>query len=221
MTDLTKTDRASAPLGDISPVAWVGIPLVSLAIVLLAPLMGFEAWNKYFMGGHDAYRKEFTFLEITPLFFLAPTVWMGITLFVRRRRFPPRVGTIMLLVAIAAFYYMGEESSWGQHYLGYKTPEKVRKINRQGEFNLHNNQGIWKTIFNRIPREAASVSMIAGAIMPFCLRRRRRDPQWNVSFWGWVLPTFVMVPVCFLAAVINLGATPAKEQPSGTYFNMA
>ena len=36
------------------------------------------------------------------------------------------------------FIFLGEETSWFQHYLGYDTPEKIAVLNAQQEFNLHN-----------------------------------------------------------------------------------
>jgi hypothetical protein len=36
----------------------------------------------------------------------------------------------------------GEETSWLQHEIGYRTPEFVRERNAQGEFNLHNLRGL-------------------------------------------------------------------------------
>ena len=43
------------------------------------------------------------------------------------------------LLVVAA----GEEISWGQHWLGFETPEQLMKTNVQGEFNLHNIGSYW------------------------------------------------------------------------------
>lgn len=43
-----------------------------------------------------------------------------------------------LLLAMAFFFAFGEEISWGQRIFGFETPEFVARINRQGEFNIHN-----------------------------------------------------------------------------------
>lgn len=40
--------------------------------------------------------------------------------------------------AVLCFVFFGEETSWLQHLIGYDTPEAVRPLNMQGEFNLHN-----------------------------------------------------------------------------------
>ncbi|MEE8428291.1 MAG: hypothetical protein V3S33_02155 [Gammaproteobacteria bacterium] len=44
-----------------------------------------------------------------------------------------------LLLVVGA----GEEVSWGQHWLGFKTPESLAEVNVQGEFNLHNIGSYW------------------------------------------------------------------------------
>lgn len=40
--------------------------------------------------------------------------------------------------AILCFTFFGEETSWLQHWIGYATPESVKAVNVQSEFNLHN-----------------------------------------------------------------------------------
>jgi hypothetical protein len=43
-----------------------------------------------------------------------------------------------IMWAVLSFLFFGEETSWLQHWLGYATPESVKLINVQSEFNLHN-----------------------------------------------------------------------------------
>lgn len=40
--------------------------------------------------------------------------------------------------AALMFVFCGEEISWGQHWLGFGTPEVLAAHNRQREFNIHN-----------------------------------------------------------------------------------
>ena len=49
---------------------------------------------------------------------------------------PASLGVLLFLAAC-------EEVSWGQHYLGFATPEAMVEFNVQGEFNLHNVGGYW------------------------------------------------------------------------------
>lgn len=41
-------------------------------------------------------------------------------------------------LAFLLFVACGEELSWGQHFLGFETPESIKEINAQDEVNLHN-----------------------------------------------------------------------------------
>jgi hypothetical protein len=50
----------------------------------------------------------------------------------RMAKWPSLILGFLLLVGA------GEEISWGQHWLGFSTPEFIRGINTQREFNVHN-----------------------------------------------------------------------------------
>lgn len=41
-------------------------------------------------------------------------------------------------LAVLLFVACGEELSWGQHLLGFETPEPIKELNAQEEVNLHN-----------------------------------------------------------------------------------
>lgn len=44
-------------------------------------------------------------------------------------------GILLLIVGL-------EEISWGQHFIGFETPESMKEINQQDEMNLHNLPGV-------------------------------------------------------------------------------
>lgn len=44
----------------------------------------------------------------------------------------------LLMLALFFLIALGEETSWGQRLFDFKTPEPIRELNVQGEFNLHN-----------------------------------------------------------------------------------
>ncbi|MEM9592817.1 MAG: hypothetical protein AAGD06_01035 [Acidobacteriota bacterium] len=44
----------------------------------------------------------------------------------------------LLALGFLFFVAAGEELSWGQHHLGFATPEPLRELNAQQEVNLHN-----------------------------------------------------------------------------------
>ena len=55
---------------------------------------------------------------------------------------------ILYTICICLFYYLGEEISWGQHYLKFETPQFFKNVNNQKEFNLHN----ISNLFDQVPR---------------------------------------------------------------------
>jgi hypothetical protein len=63
---------------------------------------------------------------------------------------------IVLLLAIVMFVGFGEEISWGQRQLGIETPESIKELNVQGEFNLHNLE-----LFNRRHKEGGKKTGLA------------------------------------------------------------
>ena len=54
------------------------------------------------------------------------------------RRLLPRCAYI--LGGITLLFFAGEESSWGQHIIGFATPNFLVDLNIQREFNIHNNK---------------------------------------------------------------------------------
>jgi hypothetical protein len=48
-----------------------------------------------------------------------------------------------LLLGMLFVVAAGEEVSWGQHYLGFGTPEVIKEHNLQEEFNFHNIGSYW------------------------------------------------------------------------------
>jgi hypothetical protein len=85
-----------------------------------------------------------------------------------------------LILFFLLFIGFGEEISWGQRILNFDTPEKIKEVNLQGEFTIHNLelfsstdlQGNRKDIWNRvysINLLFRIFSMLFGIILPFCI----------------------------------------------------
>lgn len=76
-------------------------------------------------------------------------------------------GGVIALAALGSFYILGEEISWGQHKLGWSTPEFWGALNDQNETNLHNTSS-W---FDQKPRLLLFIGIVvAGLVIP-ALRR--------------------------------------------------
>jgi hypothetical protein len=105
---------------------------------------------------------------------------------------------------LGCIVFLGEEISWGQHYLEWKTPELWSEINNQDETNLHNLEGWPQFIFGKVARNGLSIGMIGGAVIaPWWLRR---NPQFcqpsTINFWLW--PSCQSAAVAVLAVVSNI-----------------
>ncbi len=69
-------------------------------------------------------------------------------------------GAWLVLWAIGSFFFLGEEISWGQHYLGWETPDWLKGMNRQAETNLHNLRGSLGFFLNRGCSAALSLAVL-------------------------------------------------------------
>lgn len=92
----------------------------------------------------DNFAREDRLLEsLTPVYFFLGSILSLIAYY--RSTHPPLRNTHIkfkrisyLGLALFLFVSAGEEISWGQRILGFKSPSIVDKLNYQGEFNLHN-----------------------------------------------------------------------------------
>ena len=194
---------------DLPPAICIGIPIVSLLILWIVPLFGQRAYD--ILIPH-----EIGFLEIGTVVFLIPAIVLGVLCFLRRRHMPKGVGWIMLLAAIAALYFAGEETNWGQTYFHWKTPDVWANLNKQNETNLHNLElkkygwyaDLVDDLLSNVPRQIMLIfCLVGGIILPLVLRRRLSRPTARQSVWYWLIPTQRLIPAALLAVV---SAVPEK-----------
>lgn len=194
---------------DLHPLLFIGLPIMSLIVIWLAPLLGYEIWRPIMT-------EEYGFLETGTVIFLLPAIVLGIILFVKflrnrnlARKTAVTMAIVMLLAGLAALYFAGEEISWGQTWLGFETPEGWAEINEQKEFNLHNLKlerygpavDLVDDLLNNIPRQMMLIaSIVGGMILPLVMLRFNRKPKIEKSFWYWLIPNWRMVPIATLAA---------------------
>ncbi|KKL92115.1 hypothetical protein LCGC14_1887920 [marine sediment metagenome] len=200
---------------ELSPLLWLGLPIASLALCWLTPLLGRDRWEAAMMG-------ETGLLENATVAFLIPAIVICVLVFLRRRRLPRAVGVWMLILAIGSLYFAGEEASWGQHLIGYRTPDFIRDHNAQGEFNIHNiNVGgthLMDNLGNNLPRQIMlAACVIGGFICPLALHKWRRRGGSAKSFWAWFVPTRVLIPASLLAAMSTVPEHVYKAFIHGRY----
>ena len=203
---------------DIPAVLWIGVPAATLVVGLLTPLLGYPIWHSLMMC-------EFGFLEQVTVVFLVATLVFWVLILLRRHTIPVRVRWVLVLCGLAAIYFLGEETSWGQHYLGFATPEAIAQVNEQGEFNIHNLVFGWANLFNNFPRQLMLAGcLIGGVILPLAVRpsvRRAADP---CSFWFWMIPTRRLVPISILAVLSTVPEHILNRWyrvPDSSYLGMA
>lgn len=93
----------------------------------------------FFFTDENSYRNyiaEDGFIEYLTAFLL---LGLAANCFGRSMKSPRRMVSGFYMAAAFIFLFgMGEEVSWGQRIFGYGTPEGLKELNTQQEFNLHN-----------------------------------------------------------------------------------
>ena len=163
-----------------------------MGLYLLSPLLTTQrAWLALMDG-------ELGLVELVTCAALVPAVIL-MAAAATRRRHAAWLRVLCGLIALGAFYFLGEEASWGQHYLGFEPSNFIAANNRQQEFNLHNSD-VLHDLFNELPRTAAGVfCVVLCAILP--VLRRRRTP---LDLWETLVPGFVTVVPGALVGLVNL-----------------
>lgn len=158
--------------------------LVFLFIAYCFPEVAEVLLVKDFPGGSGAVE------QFTELFLLLGLVFATPVFFKYRTRIPDGVLTFWFAGwLLAAFYFLGEEVSWGQWWFGWDTPEAWAEFNRQGETNIHNVSS-W---FSEKPRILIELFIYTGGcVIPWAFPNLRRGIVLKppLSGWtAWIMPT--------------------------------
>ncbi len=121
------------------------------------------------------------------------------------------VALLYLLVCTGLVFLLGEELSWGQRLLGWSTPESLLAVNKQGETNIHNIDGVG-TAFKWLQMLVGAY----GTLLPVTLLRwpalRTRFPVTR-----WLVPHPTLVPY-FVMLFLWRFYRNAFEPPQSFYF---
>ncbi len=112
---------------------------------------------------------------------------LGVILAVRERRRGREwvIWFFYLIFALGLFFLAGEETSWGQDFHQYKTPDFFERRNEQGEVSLHNLEG-WQGK-NHLLRLAFGAGGLIGLRAGKSERFRDIAPPIALRVWFWLM----------------------------------
>ncbi len=182
--------------GTLPSWAWIWLPIAALAVEL-----GFRMLNE------PVYRifwqSELGPVETGTVVVLLSGILAGLMALQKVGKLPTRWLTGWLILAIVgSIYFCGEEASWGQHWMGWETPQAMSNLNDQDETNLHNTSS-W---LDQKPRLLLELGILVGSLLyPLYLWLRQRawpsDPA-DVHYWIW--PDRQLLPTALLAMAVVL-----------------
>ncbi len=124
---------------------------------------------KYFVGGlslvvffsYSVYifcsdKMIIRFNDENQFFELGTAILFLVNSFIFYNLFRRKKNAYFLILAVLMFLGAAEELSWGQVLLNYKTPENLKSVNVQGEFNLHNIEIFNSNNFNKTHKTGLS-----------------------------------------------------------------
>jgi hypothetical protein len=139
-------------------------------------------------------------VETGTVIILIPAIYYGVLIFKTRKLLPVIYLTPWyFIITLACFYFAGEEISWGQHLIGWDTPESIKEINDQGETNIHN-MSSW---FDQKPRLILELSILFGGIIIPILVKLFGYTFNNNKILYWIIPTIKLVPIALITISIK------------------
>jgi len=157
---------------------------------------------------HRVAGREMLVENVGALAFLATAILFLVMALRERRR--ASVWRKVQLFGLAAFFFLafGEEASWGQHWLGFQTPEELRTLNAQEETNLHN---LW--VLDSYEADGGKTRGLEKkqGLAALLLNSNRLFDLIMIGFF-WLLPAAAAFPTPLRAWLARLG-TPVPAWP--------
>ena len=193
MTSLSNNCNADG--SELSRGIWLLLPL-ALSIFVVVAYLGLKHTTYVYW-----FERELGFIEIATPALLIVAIIYGVRMLQLFQYLPTAwLKMWMLLVTLSCVYFAGEELSWGQHLLGWETPEEIKNINDQDETNVHN-MSSW---FDQKPRMLLELWVIIGGIFIAGLRKWNKV-IFNTGSWKfWFWPGFACFPAAVLAELAKL-----------------
>ena len=176
--------------------AWIWLPIAALAVELGFRMLNEPVYRKF-------WQSELGPVETGTVVVLLSGILAGLIALQKVGKLPTRwlIGWLILAI-VGSIYFCGEEASWGQHWLGWETPQAMSNLNDQDETNLHNTSS-W---LDQKPRFLLELGILVGGLLyPLYLwlrqRTRSSDPA-DIHYWIW--PSRQLLPTALLAIIIGL-----------------
>lgn len=136
-----RAERQAYPRDKLAWTGWAGLVLTWGLFVPVNIWATLAHENESWIFGSEKF--DGGVVETSTVFFYALAILCAIALFRRASTiYGAKAGPmwrVILMLGILGFIVMiGEEISWGQHWLGFATPESLSQSNLQHEANLHN-----------------------------------------------------------------------------------
>jgi hypothetical protein len=171
---------------------WLWAPLVLAAVLCAIFQLQPAFYRAYFEG-------ELAFVESAQMVVLLACIPLCLMILALTEVRSDRLVWGWILLALAGSVYVaGEEASWGQHYVGWLTPETWQTFNDQGETNLHNTSS-W---LDQKPRTLLEIGVIVGGIVIPLLALWR--PSIRTGRFALFLPPLACLPVAVIAEVAKI-----------------
>jgi len=153
-------------------------------------------------GGERVYREYGLIENVTALMLLGAVILFLVCL--KKTETLWEKGWLLIL-AVGAIYFLGEEISWGYHFFHYDIDANLATLNDQQEPNLHNLTGTFEILFDKLPRQILSIGIVIGGVLGVIADRAASWPK-NES----VRRLIPSGNTLFVAVVANIVSVPEK-----------
>ncbi len=189
------TPQHQYPLPVLPTWVWLWMPLLFIPAVSMVRGISLPVYESFI-------ESELGILETITVLALIPAVVIGFRLFFRYGHvLSLKLRIWMLVIALGAAYFAGEEASWGQHWMGWETPESLAAINKQNETNLHNTSA-W---LNQKPRWGLRAWVLVAGILFVLYARTRIGKYDQARHWQpWFWPTLDVLPSAVIIWLVML-----------------
>lgn len=188
------SSQSSAGAGDLS-VSAVFLGCLALYALFMAAALALPH-DVLWQGGalHPVTGEpnwEFGLAETSQNIFLAISLIMAGVMTARARGWLLKLWLGMVFLGV--LYLLGEETSWGQHYLRWGVEGWFAENNDQAETNLHNTSAL----FDQLPRNLLYVGMVIGGIVHPLMKLIRKGRGLIDHPWWWAPTIASLPPVAF------------------------